>query len=115
MRSFDDVLRLCHFCSCSVGDQQELICLECCFILHNTVFRNSNAVEASTQSTQRSYLHSTFPPCHNPCHHRSCRQDWTETRNHEKSRPEQESPEASPERTNFAPIFHAVAGIVVAH
>jgi hypothetical protein len=30
------------------------------------------------------------------------------------SRSEQKPPKASPERTNFAPIFHAVAGIVVA-
>src|ERR1039458_5260950 len=115
MRRFDDVLRLRHLCSRSVGDQQELICLECCFVLYNAVLGNSYAIEASSQSTQRSYLHCTFQPCHDPCNDRSRRQDWAETRNHEKSRAEQKPPEASPERANFAPILHAVASVVIAH
>ena len=37
-----------------------------------------------------------------------------EHRDHEHRGSEQEGPKASPERTNLAPIFHAVAGIVVA-
>ncbi len=51
MCGFDDVLRLSHLCSRSVGDQQELIRLERCFVLHNAVLRNSYAVEASSQCT----------------------------------------------------------------
>src|ERR1039458_841561 len=57
MRSFDDVLRLRHLCSRPMDDQEKLICLECCLVLHNAVLGNSYAVEASSQSTQRSYLH----------------------------------------------------------
>src|ERR1039458_9042581 len=40
---------------------------------------------------------------------------WSEARNHEESRAEQEPPQTSPERPNFAPILHTVASVVVAN
>jgi len=49
MSGFDDVFCLGDFRSCSVGDQQELIRLERCLVLHNTVLRNSYAEQARSQ------------------------------------------------------------------
>ena len=71
MRRFDDVLCLGHFCSRPMRDQKELICFECCFVLHNAVLRDSYAVEASPQSPQYSYHYRTFQRSHDPCHQRS--------------------------------------------
>ena len=71
MRRFDDVLRLSRFCSRSVRDQYELICLDCRFVLHNAVLGDAYAEEAGSQSAQSSYLHRAFQPCHDPRHQRS--------------------------------------------
>src|ERR1022692_2080360 len=60
MCTFDDVLSLGHFSGGTVGDHQELIRLERCFVLHNAVFRNSNAVETRAESAQCPHFYGTF-------------------------------------------------------
>src|SRR5579872_2317606 len=70
IRAFDDLLRLGHFCSRTMGDQQKLICRERRLVLHNAVLGDAYAEETGSQNTQRTYLYSTFQSCHDPRHQR---------------------------------------------
>src|SRR5579872_252596 len=114
MCAVDDVLYLSHLCGRSMSEQQELICLERCFVFHNAVFWNPYAVKSGSQNTQTSHNHRAFQCSYNPCNQWSGHQDWADTRNCEKGRADQKSPKAAPECAVLAPILHAIASIVVA-
>lgn len=99
----------------AMDDEQKLVGFQSYFILDDAILRNANADEACPERTDSADNHSSLKTRDNPANERTSYEDRPDSRYGECSGPKQQSSESTPERSHFAPILHAIAGIVVAN
>src|SRR5579863_638158 len=111
--SSNDILGLVHVIRCAMDNEQELVGLQGHVILHDAVLWNTDAYEAGAHSAHSPNNSGAFKTGNDPGHQRTSHENRPETRYSEHRRSEQQSPKSTPERAHFAPVLHAVAGVVV--
>src|ERR1017187_5069322 len=97
-----------------MDDQQKLVGLQCCLILDDAVLRNSNAHQACSESADPADNNRSLKACDNPANQRTCNENWSNAWYCKECGSKEQSPEATPECSNLAPVLHPVTSVVVA-
>src|ERR1039457_958309 len=96
-----------------MSQEEKLIGLDGSLVLHDAVFGDANAVQASADRAYSAHNNGSLERADNPADQRSGYQHRPYAWNGEESRSEQESPDTATEGAGLAPPLHAVAGIVI--
>jgi len=112
---FEDFPGVDRFHIGTMGDQHILSAFYRRLVLDDAVLGNAHAVKPGTQRAQTANHHRALQSCDDITDNRTREQQRTDTRNKKEGGAEQQAPEATPERAKFSPVFHTVAGVVIAY
>src|ERR1035441_7678228 len=102
-----------HLVPCAMSQQEKLVGLERRLILHDAVLGNAYAIQPRAERAQSAHHNGAFQRADDPGDQRTGYQYRPEARNNEESGSEQHPPETTPEGALFAPVLHAVTGVIV--
>src|SRR6266568_1697639 len=112
---FEDVFGPGNFSGSPMRDEKILIHLDGGFISQDAVFRYSDAEQRSSQNTHAASHYCTLQRSNDGGRDGAGDEERTNSGNPEKSRTEQQAPQATPQCPHLSPILHPVSAVVVAY
>src|ERR1019366_8201964 len=93
--------------------QQELSSFERCLVLDDALLGDADAIKPGSDGAESTDNRRSLEGRDNPGDDWARSHQRSDARDHEERRPEQHSPDPTPERALLAPMFHTITGGVV--
>jgi hypothetical protein len=98
----------------AVGDHDIFATFHRRFVFQNTVLGDAHAEKSGPQRAQTAHHHRAFQSPDNPTDNRPGHEQRPNAGNQKEPGSKQQAPKPAPKGPQFSPVFHAVAGIVIA-
>src|SRR5882762_11918598 len=98
-----------------MGYEEILVHLDGGFVSQDAIFGDANAVKGTAQNAHAADYDRAFQRSNYGRRHGPGDQERTDARHPEKSRTEQQAPQATPQCPHLSPILHPVSAVVIAY